>query len=225
MAQTGFRVLPMPARPSREMLAEFARLATTYVSDCMNRMPAGGAPLRAMHGGAKLCGPAFTVKTAPGDNLMVHKAIDTAQPGDVIVVDAGGDTHQAIIGEIMSRHARSRGIPGFVIDGAVRDSAFFASENFPTYARGATPRGPYKDGPGEINVPVAIAGMVVNPGDIVLGDEDGIVVVPLADAPAVLAAAQKKRDVEAATMKQIAAGTLDRRWVDESLKKLGCDGI
>jgi RraA family protein len=174
-----------------------------------------------MHRGGTLAGPAFTVKVAPGDNLLVHKAIDLAAPGDVIVVDAGGHLEQAIIGEIMSSWAAKRGVAGFVIDGAVRDAAALAEGSFPVYARGASHRGPYKDGPGEINVPVSIAGMVVHPGDIIIGDADGLVAIPQADAEAVLAGARAQKQKEEASLAAIAAGKLDRAWVDEALKAKG----
>jgi RraA family protein len=223
MANPGFRILPMPARPPRALIDGLGAIAASQISDCMNRIPAGGAPLRPFHRGGRLCGPAFTVKTAVGDNLMVHKAIDIAQAGDVIVIDAGGDLQQAIIGEIMTTHARGRGVAGFVVYGAIRDSGTLAQNTYPVYACGATPRGPYKDGPGEINVPVVVGGMVVNPGDIVVGDEDGITVIARGDAEAVLALAQKKKASEDKTLKDIAEGKWDRRWVDETLKKLGCD--
>jgi len=224
MANPGFRILPMPARPPRALTDALGAIAASQISDCMNRIPAGGAPLRPFfRGTAKLCGPAFTVKTAVGDNLLVHKAIDVAQAGDVIVIDAGGDLQQAIIGEIMTTHARKRGVAGFVVHGAIRDSETLLAGEYPVYACGATPRGPYKDGPGEINVPVVVGGMVVNPGDIVVGDADGITVIPRADAETVLAAAQKKKASEEKILKDIAEGKWDRRWVDEALKKLGCE--
>jgi RraA family protein len=189
----------------------------------MNRLAAGGAALRPMHGGGKLCGPALTVKVAPGDNLMVHKAIDIAAPGDVIVVDAGGALTGAIIGDIMSSLAEKRGVAGIVIYGAIRDAAEIRSRRFPVYACGVTHRGPYKNGPGEINVPVALDGMVVHPGDIIVGDTDGVVAVPLAHAEEVLALAQEQLAKETATLKAIAAGKADRRWVDELLRQRGCD--
>ena len=126
-----------------------------------------------------MAGPALTVKTRPGDNLMLHKALDLAEPGDVIVVDAGGDLTNAIIGEIMSGYAASRGLGGIVINGAIRDAGALRRASFPVYAAGVTHRGPYKDGPGEINVPIAIDGMVIEPGDLIVGDEDGVLVRPL----------------------------------------------
>jgi len=223
MPNIGFRILPMPARPPRKLVKALAAMVTAHLSDNMNRLVAGGAALRPMHRGGKLCGPAFTVKVAPGDNLMVHKAIDSAAPGDVIVVDAGGDLTHAIIGDIMSSHAEKRGVAGFVIYGAIRDSAEIGARRFPVYACGVTHRGPYKNGPGEINAPIALDGMVVNPGDIIVGDADGVVAVPLAHAEEVLALARAQLAKETATLNAIAKGKVDRRWVDELLRQRGCD--
>lgn len=223
MPNIGFRILPMPARPPRKLVNAFAAMVTAHLSDNMNRLVAGGAALRPMHRGGKLCGPALTVKVAPGDNLMVHKAIDIAAPGDVIVVDAGGDLTQAIIGDIMTSLAEKRGVAGFVIHGAIRDAAEIGARRFPVYACGVTHRGPYKNGPGEINAPIALNGMVVQPGDIIVGDADGVVAVPLAHAEEVLALAKVQLAKETATLKSIAAGKADRRWVDETLRERGCD--
>jgi RraA family protein len=223
MPNIGFRILPMPARPPKKLIKALAAMVTAHLSDNMNRLVAGGAALRPMHRGGKLCGPAFTVKVSPGDNLMVHKAIDIAAPGDVIVVDAGGDLTHAIIGDIMSSHAEKRGVAGFVIYGAIRDSAEIGARRFPVYACGVTHRGPYKNGPGEINAPIALGGMVVHPGDIIVGDADGVVAVPLAHAAEILALARSQLAKETATLKAIAAGKADRRWVDELLQQRGCD--
>ena len=223
MPNIGFRILPMPARPAKKLVKALAAMVTPHLSDNMNRMVAGGAALRPMHRGGKLCGPAFTVKVAPGDNLMVHKAIDTAAPGDVIVVDAGGEVTYAIVGDIMSSHAEKRGVAGFVIYGAIRDSAEIGSRRFPVYACGVTHRGPYKNGPGEINATIALGGMVVHPGDIIVGDADGVVAVPLAHAEEILALAKAQLAKETATLKAIARGKVDRRWVDELLRQRGCD--
>jgi len=223
MPNIGFRILPMPARPSKKLVRALATMVTAHLSDNMNRLVAGGAALRPMHRSGKLCGPALTVKVAPGDNLMVHKAIDIAAPGDVIVVDAGGDVAQAIIGDIMSSLAEKRGVAGFVIYGAIRDSAEIGARRFPVYACGVTHRGPYKNGPGEINATIALDGMVVHPGDIIVGDADGVVAVPLAHAEEVLALARAQLAKESAMLKAIAAGKADRRWVDELLRQRGCD--
>ncbi len=223
MSNIGFRILPMPGRPPKKLVKALASMVTAHLSDNMNRLVAGGAALRPMHRAGKLCGPAFTVKVAPGDNLMVHKAIDIAAPGDVVVVDAGGVVTCAIIGDIMSSLAEKRGLAGFVIYGAIRDAAEIGARRFPVYACGVTHRGPYKNGPGEINAPVALDGMVVHPGDIIVGDADGVVAVPQADAEDILALAQAQLAKERASLKAIAAGKADRRWVDELLRQRGCD--
>jgi RraA family protein len=215
------RILDIPKRPDARLIAEFAKMVTPHLSDSMERLYAAGPQLRPMHKEGKLAGPAFTVKTAPGDNLLVHKALDIARPGDVIVVDAGGYAEQAIIGELMATRARQRGIAGLVIWGAIRDSAELGAGSYPVFACGVTHRGPYKDGPGEINVPVAVAGMAVNPGDIIVGDADGLVAVPQALAERVLASAQAILAKETAAMKQMQDGTVDRTWVDQTLKAKG----
>jgi len=215
------RILDIPKRPDPRLVAELAKMVTPHLSDSMERLYAGGHQLRPMHREGKLGGPAFTVKTAAGDNLLVHKALDTAQRGDVVVVDAGGWLDNAIIGELMAARARQRGIAGIVIWGAIRDSAELGAGNYPVFAAGVSHRGPYKNGPGEINVPIVIGGMPVNPGDIIVGDADGLVAVPQAIAERVLASAKSILEKETASMRDIQAGTVDRSWVDKALKEKG----
>ena len=215
------RILEIPRRPDPRLVAEFAKMVTPHLSDSMERLYAGGPQLRPMHQEGKLAGPAYTVKTAPGDNLLVHKALDTAKAGDVLVVDAGGFGDHAIIGELMMSRARQRGIAGIVIWGAIRDSAEIGAGSYPVYACAVTHRGPYKNGPGEINVPVMMGGMPVNPGDIIVGDADGLVAVPLEMAERILASAKSILEKETKAMKEIQAGTVDRAWVDKALKEKG----
>jgi len=215
------RILEIPKRPDPRLVAELAKMVTPHLSDSMERLYAGGPQLRPMHKGGKLAGPAYTVKTTPGDNLLVHKALDAAQKGDVIVVDAGGVCENAIIGELMMSRARQRGVAGLVIWGAIRDSAELGAGNYPVYASGVTHRGPYKNGPGEINVPINMGGMAVNPGDIIIGDADGLVAVPQEQAERILKSAQGILAKETAAMKEIEAGTVDRSWVDKALKEKG----
>ena len=222
MANIGFRILPAPRRAPAALIRQFRNVVVAHLSDCMNRLP-GGDGLDPMHKGGHMLGQAITVRVPPGDNLMVHKAIDMAGPGDVIVVAAGGDMSQAIIGEIMTTLAAKRGVEGIIIDGAIRDSGAIAANKFPVYARGVTPRGPYKNGPGEINVPISVGGMVVCPGDIVVGDEDGVVAVPVDIAAEVLKAAKAKAKEEDAVLAAIRKGKADRAWVDATLKAKGCD--
>jgi RraA family protein len=215
------RILQMPKRPDARLVGEFAKMVTPHLSDSMERLYAGGPQLRPMYKGGTLAGPAFTVKTAPGDNLLVHKALDVAQPGDVIVVDAGGFADHAIIGELMAARARQRGIAGLVIWGAIRDSAELGAGSYPVFACAVTHRGPYKNGPGEINVPITMGGMPVSPGDIIVGDADGLIAVPQSEAERVLVSARSILEKETAAMREIVAGTVDRGWVDKTLKEKG----
>jgi RraA family protein len=220
----GFRINPCQRRVQPEIVARFRTLPAANVSDVMARMVAAGPRLRPMHAGATMVGPAFTVRTRPGDNLMVHKALDLAEPGDVIVVDAGGDLTNALIGEIMASYAERRGIAGIVIDGAIRDSAELRANNFPVYAAGVTHRGPYKDSPGEINVPIALGGMVIEPGDLILGDSDGVVCVKFDHVESVWQTAHAKHMAENTIIANIRAGEpQDRAWIDDALQCLGCE--
>ncbi len=222
---TGFSVNQRVSRVSSADVERFRALPVAVISDVMHRMVAGGAPLRPMHDGTLLIGPAVTVRTRPGDNLMVHKALNMAEAGDVIVVDAGGDLTNAIIGELMVAFARQKRLGGMVINGAIRDSAEIAAGDFPVYAAGVTHRGPYKDGPGEVNSAISIGGMIVQPGDLVMGDADGVIVVPQAEVDTVFAAAKAKHDSETRQMAAILAGTNDRTWVERELLARGCTGV
>jgi regulator of RNase E activity RraA len=219
----GFSIRPIKRRVDAALVEKFRALPVANISDCMSRMTAGGPRLRPMHAGGVLAGPAFTVKVRPGDNLMVHKALDIALPGDVIVVDAGGDLTNAIIGEIMLQHAKLRGIAGIVIDGAIRDSDTIRRQNLPVYAAGVTHRGPYKTGPGEIAGSIAIDGMVIEPGDLIIGDADGLLCVPFGQTEALLRDTSAKHAAELEMLAAMEAGrAVDRSWVDAALKTLGC---
>ena len=221
----GFKVSQRKRQVSADTVARFAKLPVANVSDSMSRLTAGGAGLRPMHGGGVLAGPALTVKAPPGDNLMLHKAIALAQPGDVIVMDAGGDLTNALMGEMMLMQATARGVAGVVINGAIRDAAYIRAQHVPVFAAGVTHRGPYKNGPGEINVPIAIGGMVIEPGDLVIGDDDGVLCVPFDQTEAVFKAATAKFDAEQRQIANIQAGTHDASWVDKQLRDLKCEGV
>ncbi|MFT4066177.1 RraA family protein [Paraburkholderia sp.] len=218
--QLGFRILPMPEAIPADMVDAFRSIATPHISDNMHRL-CGVTGLRRYHREKKLVGRALTVKVRSGDNLMIHKAIDIAAPGDVIVVDGGADVTQALVGELMQMHAQVRGVAGFVIDGAIRDIAAFHHADFPCFARGNTHRGPFKEGPGEINVPVAIGGLVIEAGDLIVGDEDGLVAVPTARLGEVLQAARAQARREQQRKEAILAGQDKRSWIDAYLKERG----
>ena len=219
----GCKIIKNFTRPDAALVEQFRDIPVANIDDCAGRIQAAAADI-IPYGKGQLLGTAFTVRVPQGDNLMFHAAMDLAQPGDVIVIDAGGFTDRAIFGELMATYCKSRGIRGIVCDGAIRDKdALEEMEDFPVYAKAATPDGPYKNGPGEINTPVVIGGRIVNPGDIVVGDGDGVMFIDPADAPELAVAVQKIMDMEAGIMKNIVEnGTYVRPWVEDKLKQIGC---
>ncbi|RWB69927.1 RraA family protein [Mesorhizobium sp.] len=186
-----------------QLMDAFRALSTPLISDNLARVP-GAIGLKPFHQvrGA-MVGRALTVKTRAGDNQFIHRALDLIRPGDVVVVDGGGYEGRALVGEIMTSVAAARGAAGIVIDGAIRDSGPIGRSEFPCFARAAVHLGPYKDGPGAINIPVSIGGMVVSPGDIVVGDEDGIVAFPLESAAGLLVVVRAQEAREADIMLSI----------------------
>jgi RraA family protein len=190
----------------QDLLAAYRGVPTSIVSDNLDRWP-GAVGLRPFHKSQTLVGTAFTVRTRSGDNLAIHQALEQIAPGDVLVIDGGGDESRALIGEIMMHIAKSKGAAGYVIDGAIRDVSAFATEDFPCYARSAIHRGPYKFGPGESQVPVTVGGMPVNPGDIVLGDEDGVIAMSPATAGRILPNVRAQMAREAEIIQSIKNGT------------------
>jgi len=179
------------------VIERYANVPAANVGDSQERFGVASGLLPVWKG-ARLAGPAFTVWTRPGDNLYVHEALDAAKPGDVIVINGHGDLTRAIIGDLIGIRAKTLGIAGFVIDGAVRDADALEECGMPVFARTVTPAGPYKHGPGRLQQPVAIAGVVVTPGDIIVADADGVVVVQRADAERVLVEAERIEASEAA---------------------------
>jgi RraA family protein len=214
MTQLGARRLPSSPAADARQLEQLRQIALPLLSDSFHR-GTGSVGLQPYHKPSKLtmAGTAVTVRTRGGDNLAVLRAFDFCRPGDVLVVDAGGDLTNAIVGGIMTAGAAMLGLAGVVIDGAIRDVAEIREREFPVYARGVNHRGPYKNGPGEINVPVNIGGMIVQPGDIVVGDQDGLLAFPAADAAALIdkgLAQQKKEELQ---MQEIRQGRWDRSFV------------
>jgi len=179
-------------------------LPTANIADSMDRFgcPRGVLPT---WDGAKVAGRAYTVLTRAGDNLYIHEAMKQIEPGQVMVVDGGGDESRALMGDLIGARAQAQGIAGFIIDGAVRDAPALRELGLPVFARTVTPAGPYKFGPGHLEVPVSIGGVVVRPGDIVIGDEDGVVVVPIEIADAVAERARAVFEGEIAKRAMIGA--------------------
>ena len=208
-------------RVDAKTVAAARRFQASILADVAGRRGTLGGRIQPLSRKMKVAGPAFTVEVRPGDNLMIHAALVLAQPGDVIVVDGKGDLSCALTGALMAAHANKAGIAGFVIDGAVRDTEECAAGDFPIFAAGANPNGPLKNSGGRINWPVSVAGTAVNPGDLVVGDADGVVILPRELAAGIVAGAQAKVDSEADRVKAIARGELVQGWVAEGLKAAG----
>lgn len=223
MNNIGFQIKNRKRKIDSCIVASFKSLPVANVSDCMNRLFAGGSNIRPIHDSTEvIAGAALTVRTRPGDNLVLHHAIDIAEPGDIIVVDAGGDQTNAMMGEIMAALAIKKGVAGIIINGAIRDAAEIRRMGLPVFATGVSHRGPYKDGPGEINTPICIDGMVIEAGDLILADGDGVLSVSIDHAEAILAAAQAKYAAEQVEIAAIENGSVDRSWVVNALKARGC---
>lgn len=219
----GFRVQLDFPRLDPTLMRAFGAFATPDISDLLNRLYAVDPAIGCLTGShQRLWGPACTVKVFPGDNLMVHKALDVAKPGDIVVVDAGGSTENAVLGDLISTKAKHREIAGFVIDGLVRDLPAILPLDFPVFARGTTAIGPLHRGPGEINYPICCGGVVVNPGDVIVADAAGVVVIPQEFAPELL---QKLNDHQASNAAYLAAvrrGEFSNAWVDRVLEAHDC---
>jgi RraA family protein len=219
----GFRVRLDHPRPRTSLTKALCRFDTPDISDLLNRLYCVDSAISCLTGSHhRLCGPVCTVKVFPGDNLMVHKALDVAQPGDVIIVDAHGSQMNAVLGDIISTKARHRKISGFIVDGLIRDLPGILKLDFPVFARGTTPIGPLHRGPGEINYPIACGGTVVNAGDIVVADSAGIVVVPLDIADELLERLERHAATSASYLAAVERGEFSNQWVDRILNEHGC---
>lgn len=223
IAGIGFRVIKTIERAPADLIRELGEFSTPDISDEMNRLYAMNSSIRPYcDPRLRLSGPACTVKVFPGDNLMVHKVLDIAKPGDVVVVDASSSTMNAVLGDTISMKARHRGIAGFVIDGLVRDvPAILKLGDFPVFARGVTPIGPLHRGPGEVNYPISAGGIVVNPGDVIVADECGVVVVPRDSTGDVLRSLRAKAAAHEAYMAKVANGEFSNAWLDEIFRNSG----
>ena len=219
----GFSIYSLKDRPDQRLVEQLKGIPVANLADNMNRMACLDPAIRP-YNDTPLLGVAFTIKAPDGDNLMLHKAMDLAQPGDVLVVSTIGRAERPLCGEIMLTYARERGIKGIVADGYIRDVKGIAKMNdFSVYARGVTPNGPYKNGPGEINVPIAVGGQVIQPGDIICGDADGVIVIRPEEVEQVLAAGKELLYVEKERIEDILQGKgMDRSWIDPRLEELGC---
>lgn len=205
---TGARKNPSAPQAIPALIDVLRTIQVALISDQLHRIVGTGELKKYDCSTGTMAGTAVTVRVRRGDNLAILRAYQYCRPGDVMVIDGGGDTSQALLGGIMSLHAREIGLAGLVVDGAIRDVAEIRERKFPVFARGHIHRGPYKDGPGEINVPVSIGGMTVMPGDIIIGDEDGLLAFAPEEAEGLIAKAQAQLVKEEATIQAI----LEKRW-------------
>ena len=214
MTQFGARRNPSATQAEAKHLEQLRSIQLPLLSDNIHR-GTGSVGLQPHHrpSTATMAGTAVTVRTRGGDNLAVFRAIERCRPGDVLVIDAGGDLTNAVIGGIMTAGMAMRGLAGVICDGAIRDVAEIREREFPVYARGVNHRGPYKNGPGEVNVPVCVGGMVVNPGDIIVGDQDGLLAFPASEAAAIIDKALAQQKKEELQMVEIGQGRWDLSFV------------
>ncbi|WP_444633490.1 RraA family protein [Cupriavidus oxalaticus] len=219
-----------------QVSAEFPRVTTAQIErakkfqaailcDVAGRRGTLNSRVQALHPAMRVLGPAFPVEVRPGDNLMFHVALAVARPGDVIVVDGKADDTCALFGELMVAQAEAAGLAGFVVDAASRDTDTLAGGNFPIFSTGRNPCGPTKGLPGTLGRPVSVGGVSVNPGDLIVGDVDGVVVIPREQVDAVLDAAEAKVAAERGRLEEIARGELVSPWLNGALQSAGLPAL
>ena len=216
----GFRVRTDVPRTDADLVEALRAHATSNLADAMGRFHFMDFGIRP-RSGLPLCGVAVTVDARPADNLMVHKALEVAQPGDIVVVNTNGNTTSAVFGELMCRTAVGAKLGGIVVDGAIRDVDGITALGFPAFSRAVCAGGCDKDGPGEVNSPIACGNTVVMPGDVIVGDEDGVVVIPREEARDVLQLVSALVDREKARIAEIDRGVLFKDEINDTLKKKG----
>ena len=209
-------------RVSPDVVKKAAGFAASILADVAGRRGTMDGRIAALSPSMRMAGPAFTIEVRPGDNLMIHTAMTMAKPGDVLVVDGKADRSCALMGSIMINACKKLGFAGVVLDAAVRDTEELRELGFPVYSVGANPNGPTKFVPGRINWPVSCGGVAVQPGDLIVGDADGVVVVEREKAPTLLEAAAKKVAEERTRIADIQAGrNLSPKWLDGALRAAG----
>lgn len=219
----GFRIKKNIIRPPKELVEKFKEFETPDVSDIMNRLYTMSPEIKNQVNDKRICGPACTVKVFPGDNLMMHKSLDIVKPGDIVVVDAGSSSMNGLMGDLIANKAKHRGIAGIVIDGLIRDLPGIKEVGMPVFARGVTPIGPLHRGPGEINFSISCGGIVVNPGDIIIGDMNGVAVVRLDFAEELLKRVIKQREKLQIYTENVKKGIFSNDWVDTLLDQDNCE--
>ena len=218
--KVGFRVRAQWARPDAALLARFANASSAQIADCMSRLGAMDIGIKPIWPSPRIIGAALTVWCHSGDNLMLHKALSLAQPGDIVVMNTQGNIGNSGFGELIAASAVKAGVRGAIVDGTVRDSEAIQALQLPVYARGLSPNGCNKDGAGEVGAIIACGGVAVRPGDVIVADRDGVTVVPLQDAAEVAALTGAQIERETKRLGEIQKGVIVRSEIDETLKKL-----
>lgn len=224
----GKRIYLKRELPDLEIMKQFKSIPASNTADVMGRSCAMNPRIHLVSSPKEqmMVGPAYTVKCRAGDNLALHAALGLCNEGDVIVVSNEEDNTRAIMGEVMMAYLRyTKKIAGIIIDGPIRDIDEIGKWDFPVYCTGTTPGGPYKEGPGEVNVPIACGGISINPGDIILADPDGVIVIPRKDAAKILEEAKKFQAADEQKLIASKNGTAKRDWVDKALKEKGFEII
>lgn len=223
MTPTSIEEQTMAGTPDPDQLAELCRLGTATVHEAQGKTGAVDSEIKGVAPRLRLAGTACTVQARPGDNLAIHYAMTVARPGDVLVVDAGGYVEAGPWGDLLTTFAQQRGLSGLVIDGAVRDVEAIVESGFPVFSRGISIKGTEKNQPGRVGEPVVCGGVLVRPGDIVLGDRDGVVVVPAEDVASTLAAAvaRERHEEELRTKLRAGESLADLLGLTERFHRLG----
>lgn len=216
-------VHPINHKLSTDLVEAYRDIPTPIANDCYGRRNIMDAGIKALDKGMKICGRAVTVLLPPDENLMLHAAIHSAEPGDIVVANTSFDHFSGVWGELMTRAAISRNLGGLVLDGMCRDSDWIRETDFSVFSRGVCARGSQKSGPGHVNIPIACGNVVVNHGDLILGDDDGVMVIPAEDAEALLALCKKKLENEQVRIQQISSGNAKPVWLEPTLKQLGVE--
>ena len=216
------KVIKKIKRPSPEWIEKFKEIPSSIVSDCLNRYYGMTGEIRPIFQGIRLCGPALTIQSMAGNNMMSHLALTFAEPGDVLVIDGRGHLGNAVWGGIQAAYAHKRGVAGLVLDGAIRDVDDMRQTRFPVYCKGITPAGPHKGWADSINVPIQCGGVPIMPGDIIVGDDDGVAVVPVDQIEEVYKAAVERIKKEEIWMERIEKGqsSLDAVGLRSTLEKM-----